>query len=133
MNIAEVPNECGVYFLYAKGKCIYVGKSIHMANRLKSHNHKGKFDDVQFTLCAKRDLKETEREQIEKLDPPLNKHHTANENERRMDVGAKMCITGIPEKINKAINKLAKEDMRTYSNMGRILIEEALKARGVKL
>lgn len=42
----SVPQEAGVYLLYAGDECVYVGRSRNMRRRIEYHELRGKFDRV---------------------------------------------------------------------------------------
>lgn len=63
----------GVYFLY-KGSCLqYIGQSISILNRIRSHREDKDFDKVFYIPVSEEDLDHVETHLINKYKPPLNK------------------------------------------------------------
>ena len=71
-NSLPIFPKCGIYFLIKDSEIVYVGKSTHMPNRVKTHQLAKDFDRVFFISCSKWDLTSLEREYIQKFDPVLN-------------------------------------------------------------
>lgn len=67
------PIASGIYFLYMGKECVYIGCSINMCARVLYHNHKGKFDRVEWILFPEEWLLHAERVAIAMFNPPLNK------------------------------------------------------------
>src|SRR5215831_15587077 len=62
----------GVYLLFWKGECVWVGKSSCPLKRLNNHLGKIKFDDVKVHSCAENLLSAMEIAYIKALQPKLN-------------------------------------------------------------
>lgn len=67
---------CGVYFLLLEGKCVYIGQSIDIWDRVKDHKRQCiLFDKVKIFRCAECDLRKYERAYIKKYRPEFNIVH----------------------------------------------------------
>ena len=75
------PPECaGIYYIYdSGGNRIYVGQAINLKRRVYQHRRNGKIPKDGYVDCFKskegityNDLDSTEREKIDKYNPPLN-------------------------------------------------------------
>lgn len=65
---------CGIYFLIAGGKIIYVGQSVDCHTRMRHHEHGGlTFDSYFFIEVEPSLLDDVEAAYIAKLNPELNK------------------------------------------------------------
>jgi hypothetical protein len=74
-NSLPVYPQCGIYFLIQDDEIVYIGQSIHIPNRLHSHQKKNRqFERVFFVECKEEDLDEIERQYIRKFSPKLNHH-----------------------------------------------------------
>lgn len=97
-SVAELPVEigllprypaingtCGVYFLFDKNECVYVGKSLNIHVRVRDHRlpRSGTkvFDSYAFLLVEPDDLDKVEAHYIAKIQPKLN--DTLNPTRRR--------------------------------------------------
>lgn len=77
---ANVPNTCGVYALFAKGRLWYIGKAVRCRRRFHHSIHPirillGKFSVVQvaFKSCnSEIDALKIEDRLIKRLRPPMN-------------------------------------------------------------
>jgi excinuclease UvrABC nuclease subunit len=77
---SQLPNDCGVYGLFAKGKLWYVGETIHLSERFHHGIHKIRilfdhFSDVEVAFrptSGKPEARRLEARLIKKLDPPPN-------------------------------------------------------------
>lgn len=67
---------CGIYFLFWRNRCVYVGQSIQIHVRVQEHRiraaHIKQFDSYSWVLCARDELDKWERFYIEMLRPELN-------------------------------------------------------------
>ena len=76
-SLEYLPNIPGVYFVVdSQGSVLYVGRSIKMRNRLKSHHRKDKFDAVEgakvaYLVVEASLLEAVEEEMINHFDPLL--------------------------------------------------------------
>jgi len=71
------PEASGIYRLYLKGICVYVGQSTEMGRRVKNHRRHKEFDEVRWKECLWRDLKSEEQSAIDLYQPALNKQRRA--------------------------------------------------------
>ena len=73
-NITEIDfsQKIGIYFLCHYNKIIYIGQSIDIDGRLRSHLKDKKFNKVFFIPCLKKELENLEIFYIEKYKPILN-------------------------------------------------------------
>lgn len=62
----------GIYFLWNLGEVVYVGKSVNISNRLKSHHVVNAEDDVSWLKMSKNDIHLAELFYIWLLAPELN-------------------------------------------------------------
>lgn len=62
-----------VYFLCHKGEVVYVGQTVDLAHRLKSHEKDKTFSSVYYIEVDQRSLLKVESEYIEKLMPKYNR------------------------------------------------------------
>ncbi len=63
---------CGIYFLVADNRVVYVGQSVNVSGRIGQHATFKKFDRVAFVACEKNQLNILESLYIHILRPPLN-------------------------------------------------------------
>ena len=75
-----IPEKCCVYFLFKKGRLIYIGQSINLLNRLATHTHtRLTFDEVYYLEVGGHDttwLNDIERACIINLRPAFNQSGT---------------------------------------------------------
>jgi hypothetical protein len=70
---ASMCREAGVYFLVMAGRIVYIGKSLDVWNRIKTHAASGRqFDSYCWQPCAADKLDELERFCIRKFRPTQN-------------------------------------------------------------
>jgi hypothetical protein len=62
-------NQCGVYFLIASGRVVYVGQSVQIGTRLSDHAKTKDFDAYTYISCPKDKLDVLESLYIHALDP----------------------------------------------------------------
>lgn len=62
-------NNCGVYFLVAKGRVTYVGQSVNVHTRVQTHKRYKEFDSYCFIPCEKDDLNVLESLYIHAFSP----------------------------------------------------------------
>ena len=62
-------NNCGVYFLVAKGRVTYVGQSVNVPTRVQTHKRYKEFDSYCFIPCEKDDLNVLESLYIHAFSP----------------------------------------------------------------
>jgi len=78
LNLDE--SAAGIYFLFLRNKCIYVGQSRRVHMRVHEHRHakrhRKEFDSYSWVTCAVEDLDRLERFYIEALRPVLNITYT---------------------------------------------------------
>lgn len=69
-------SSVGIYFLFKNNRCVYVGQSIKVHQRVTEHRtrkaHLKDFDSYSWVTCRRDQLSELERFYIEKLNPKLN-------------------------------------------------------------
>jgi hypothetical protein len=70
---ADKIQVCGIYFLYRRGICIYIGQSVNIHSRLTEHKKRKPFDSVSILECSKEDLNDYETAYILKMKPKYNK------------------------------------------------------------
>ena len=76
-------NSSGVYVLYGENdECLYVGMSLNMEARLDQHRTAIEFRRSETFLFNPCELREREREMIQRLRPKLNKAHNGRGYER---------------------------------------------------
>lgn len=65
---------CGVYFLIYRREVVYVGSSVHVLHRVRTHqrSEKGFFTHWAFVECEEQSLDAVERAYILALRPRLN-------------------------------------------------------------
>jgi hypothetical protein len=63
---------CGIYFLVANDRVVYVGQSVNIAGRIGTHASTKKFDRVAFVPCEEEHMNILESLYIHILRPPLN-------------------------------------------------------------
>ena len=61
----------GIYFLFANGQLMYVGRSINLWRRIEEHKRRS-FDSYSFVPCQVADLTRLEARYIDKFKPPWN-------------------------------------------------------------
>lgn len=61
-----------VYFLMKEGRVVYVGQTVELRRRIKSHRVEKDFDDVYFMPVPRKNLGAVEADLITSLRPPLN-------------------------------------------------------------
>lgn len=66
---------CGIYFLIAEGRIVYVGQSINVLWRLGQHAAERVFDAWHWIPCAREGLDQLEHAYIRALRPAWNKTH----------------------------------------------------------
>jgi hypothetical protein len=67
-------NICGIYFLIKDGKIVYVGQSVNILERIKTHYYSLKeFNRFYYIECKKEELNKLEGEYIFKFFPIYNK------------------------------------------------------------
>lgn len=69
--------NCGVYFLIYQSEIVYVGQSVDITSRVRTHigDPSKKFDRISFIKCDKKNLNNTERAYIKMLSPRYNVQH----------------------------------------------------------
>ena len=73
MNRNPYPAISAVYVLRDwKGNALYAGSTANIRRRLQSHQHRGKFANVEIIPCAKELLRQEEQKLIDELRPILN-------------------------------------------------------------
>ena len=75
-NISLPNATCGIYFLFEKGKIVYVGQSKSVINRL--NNHPVKYDRFSIIECDEKKLIPLKRLYIAKFKPKYNLKTTEN-------------------------------------------------------
>lgn len=75
----------GIYFLFKRDKCIYIGQSRRIHQRVQEHRfaprHKKDFDSYTWVLCTPEELDELERFYINAVKPELNITFTGRNSE----------------------------------------------------
>lgn len=54
LNIEEVPQEPGIYTLWFRRRCLYVGQSLNLRGRLTQHWHKSHNEELRLWIDAYR-------------------------------------------------------------------------------
>jgi len=70
--IDQIPDCCGVYFIWESGSVVYVGESIELRSRLRSHDHAAAGRLISFIQCDRSQRRRLEAFYIGVLDPSLN-------------------------------------------------------------
>lgn len=65
--------KCGIYFLIKDSEIVYVGQSIHIHGRVKTHQKDKEFDRVFFVGCTRDELNQLEAKYIRQFEPRLNR------------------------------------------------------------
>lgn len=73
--VTILSSGCGVYFLIADGRIMYVGQSTNVPARIGAHTTTFTFDAWHWVPCAREGLDQLERAYIKALQPPWNKAH----------------------------------------------------------
>jgi hypothetical protein len=95
---------CGIYFLIKDNEIVYVGQSIHIPRRLKTHKRDQKsFDKVFFVECKRKELDCLERKYIRKFVPKLNKRLVSvppppKISNRKLKAAEQICCVHYPER-----------------------------------
>ena len=108
--------KTGVYFLCYNGTCVYIGQSVDITERVKTHirERRFKFDTAYSVAIVKEELDTMERRFIKILNPIYNSRHADKPN------GALLCPDGVEsareeewrkeefrrEQYREAVNKL---------------------------
>lgn len=76
-NITLIQNRAAVYFLYDKGKLVYIGQSVNVRQRVRTHrNEKIKvFNSFKILYCAQSKLTAMENLYIHLYFPKYNIHN----------------------------------------------------------
>lgn len=75
------PKICCIYFLFLKGKLIYIGQTVDLRNRMCSHAFDYLYDSLRYICCQPDKLEEYEKRLIKILKPLANRtYNTANPN-----------------------------------------------------
>lgn len=78
-NLQDVLMPC-IYFLFDKGKIVYVGQTQSGLKRVLSHTDKKKFDTIKLIRCSVDELDELETYYIIKYQPFYNNQLTNTKN-----------------------------------------------------
>lgn len=75
-RLSTAQTFCGIYFLFCRGACIYVGQSIQIHVRVQEHRtrvgYTKDFDSYSWVLCPLERLDQMERFYVDLLKPELN-------------------------------------------------------------
>ena len=66
---------CGIYFLFLRGACVYVGRSVKVYSRIEDHFRAKEFDEWAWISVPMAELAEAELHFIKTLRPALNIVH----------------------------------------------------------
>lgn len=136
MRVTEIdllPAKPGVYFLYKGEDCVYVGGSANVRKRLSSHQHRNKCDSIEFIPCKVGEINQLEKFHIENLKPPLNRQLVpCTSRRRRRTIGGEVISTRIDQDSVRKIQELADGEVRSFGNMLRVLIHEAIEIHVAK-
>jgi hypothetical protein len=70
---SQARNDPGLYFLFRGGELVYVGRSVHVRERLAQHLRSSKdWDGARVRHCSPRRLEDAELAHIRKFRPSLN-------------------------------------------------------------
>lgn len=73
------PKICCIYFLFTRGKLIYIGQTTDLRNRMLSHTFNYLHDSIRYIRCRPEKLEEYEKRLIKILKPLANQaFNTAN-------------------------------------------------------
>lgn len=130
---AAFPRKAAIYFaIDSLGKVLYIGRSVNVHQRWEKH-HKydelSKINNVRISYLFFDDvelLPEVESVLMDWFDPPLNRVRTVRGN------GHKKLNAVVQDEVIEALDKLAKEEQRTRSQMADILLQEAISNRSKK-
>lgn len=129
---AKLPTIGAVYIICgADQRVLYVGATLQLRDRLKSHHRRKQFGSIEHVSIAwieedhpKRRLK-MEAELIKQLDPKLNRNSVPLTADSLVNLTALVTLDTF-----WAVKRLAEQEERTVSNFTKRLIEQALKDRG---
>jgi len=75
------PKICCIYFLFLKGKLIYIGQTKDLRARMTSHAFNYRHDSIRYIKCRPEKLEEYEKRLIKILKPLANgSYNTGNPN-----------------------------------------------------
>lgn len=77
------PDKPGIYFCWRNSVCVYVGKSVNIQSRLRSHNIVGPHDDVSWLEFDEHEIHHAELFYIWLLRPSENSESKSSENAQR--------------------------------------------------
>lgn len=86
INLSEVCNVSGIYFLCKNKKILYIGQTVNIHNRLSQHLKNKEFEDVFFVPVHRMFLDEVERSLINHFAPPLNKQSFSDSSYRNLNL-----------------------------------------------
>jgi hypothetical protein len=73
-KVEDAPAKCGVYLLLSEGVIVYIGRSLNMRSRVKTHRVDGRpFDEVRAIPCDEAASVWLERDLIRVLRPTQNR------------------------------------------------------------
>jgi len=126
----QLPKCSGIYFVIKDGDILYVGRTANLYQRWLAHHIWQHLYDVSGELrvawleCSDTELlPAVEKAMIAHFKPPLNKRSGVGDGE-----SVRVSIY-LPDDIGEAVEQMASGEMRSLSQMGAILIMEAVKAR----
>lgn len=103
--------QCGIYFLIQDDEIVYIGQSVHIPNRLKTHQGGEKvFNKVFFVECSGNDLDELEKHYIRSFTPKLNKKLYRTSRAWRVK----------KEKVDKAAIRAAEKERKRLEKLTRL-------------
>lgn len=76
-NNAVYQKICCVYFLFLRGRLIYIGQTTDLIARMASHDHEHQHDSIRWIVCRREKLEEYEIRLIKILKPLANYAHNA--------------------------------------------------------
>lgn len=70
-----LPKICCIYFLFIRGKLIYIGQTTDLRSRMSGHHFNYIYDSIRYIRCVPTKLKEYEKRLIKILKPLANWEH----------------------------------------------------------
>ncbi len=74
-HYSDTSRICGIYFLFKGNDIVYIGQSVDIFSRMRTHRRVIDFDFFSFIWCEKEELNSTELNYIQFYKPILNKNY----------------------------------------------------------